>query len=92
MIFTDDPTKRLIMSEEFNFALDKESNISVCWGKDINATPEYDPISPQELIFKINSFNLSNYLKQFNFLANIKVKVGETEFKNISLCECVRLT
>ena len=83
MIFTDDPTKRLIMSEEFNFALDKESNVSVCWGKDINDTPEYDPISPQELIFKINSFNLSTYLKNFNFLANIKVKVGETEFKNI---------
>ena len=40
MIFTDDPTKRLIMSEEVNYALDKESNGSVGGGKDINYTPQ----------------------------------------------------
>lgn len=70
--------------DTFNFAFDKESSISACWGKDINETPAYDPIGPQELIFKIgNTFNLNEFLADFNFLANIKVKVDKTEFKNI---------
>lgn len=83
IIFTDDQYQRVLMGEEFNFALDKISNVSACWGKTINDTPEYDPVSPQELIFKISNFSLEKYLNNFNFLANIKIKKSKTEFENI---------
>lgn len=84
LLYTDDENQRLLMSEEFNFALDKNTGVSVCWGKTIEDTPVYDPVSPQELVFKINNeFSLKTYLKQFNFLGNIKIKKSKTEFKNI---------
>ena len=84
VVFTDDANQRMVMGDTFNFALDKESGISMCWGANLNETPEYDPISPQEIIMKIDkSFNLSTMLEDFNFLANIKVKVDQTEFKQI---------
>lgn len=84
LIFTDDKNQRSLMSEEFNFTLDKNSGVSACWGKTMNDTPFYDPISPQELVFKINNdFCLEDYLNQFNFLANIKIKNTKTEFKKI---------
>ena len=70
--------------DSFNFALDKETGVSACWGKDVNESPKYDPISPQEIIFKIgNTFNLQEYLEDFNFLGNIKIKIDKTEFKSI---------
>ncbi len=84
MIFTDDDKSRLVISDTFNFALDKETGISACWGKTMNDSPDYDPITPEELIFKIDkNFDLSKYLKMFNFLANIKEKIDKTEFKDI---------
>lgn len=85
LIFTDDEHARMLMSDNFNFALDKDSGVSACWGKTINDSPEYDPVGPQELIFKIDEkFNLETYLTQFIFLANIKVKKDKTEFESIN--------
>lgn len=85
IIFTDDENQRMVMGDTFNFALDKESGISACWGETINDSPEYDPISPQELIFKIDeTFDLNKFLSNFNFLANIKIKKDKTEFENIT--------
>jgi hypothetical protein len=85
IIFTDDENQRMVMGDTFNFALDKESGISACWGETINDSPEYDPISPQELIFKIDEiFDLNKFLSNFNFLANIKIKKNKTEFENIT--------
>lgn len=83
IIFTNDENSKMLLSEDFNFALDKNTGVSACWGKTINDSPEYDPISPQELVFKIDQiFQLNNYLKQFIFLGNIKEQKSNTEFIN----------
>lgn len=85
LMYADDNDKRIIQSDEFNFALDKETGISVCWGKDINDSPEYDPVSPQEIIFKLEqNFNLEQHIKNFNFIANVKKRISETEFEHIT--------
>ena len=84
MVFTNDEHSKMFLSDNFNFALDKDSGISACWGKTVNDSPEYDPISPQELIFKIsNKFDLNEYIKQFIFLGNIKEQKDKTEFANL---------
>jgi len=84
MVFTDDENSKMLLSNNFNFALDKNSGVSACWGKTVNDSPEYDPISPQELVFKIsNSFDLNNYVKQFIFLGNIKEQKDKTEFVSL---------
>ena len=74
-VFTDNEIQRSLLSKNFNFVLDKETGVSLCWGKDINDSPEYDPAFPQEISFKIDkSFNLNQMLKDFNFLANVKIR------------------
>ena len=71
IIFTDDENQRMVMGDTFNFALDKESGISACWGETINDSPEYDPISPQELIFKIDeTFDLNKFLDELYRITN----------------------
>ena len=75
VLFTDNELSRSLLSDSFNFVLDKESGVSLCWGKNINESPEYDPTFPQQIAFKIDStFNLNKMLQTFNFLANIKIK------------------
>jgi hypothetical protein len=84
LVFTDNEAQRSVTSDIFNFILDKDSGISICWGEDINDTPEYDPITPQELVFKLNkNFDLKEMLNQFNFLGNIRIKNSDTEFQII---------
>lgn len=84
MIFTNNENSKMLLSDNFNFALDKDTSVSACWGKTVNDSPEYDPISPQELVFKISdNFNLNEYLEQFIFLGNIKKQKSQTEFENI---------
>lgn len=84
MVFTNNEHSKMLLSNNFNFALDKDTGVSACWGKTVNDSPEYDPISPQELIFKIsNKFDLTKYLEQFIFLGNIKEQKSETEFVNV---------
>lgn len=84
MVFTDDENSKMLLSDSFNFALDKNTGVSACWGKTINDSPEYDPISPQELIFKIdNNFNLHQFLTNFTFLGNIKQQKSKTEFISV---------
>lgn len=84
IIFTDDKNHRMTLGSAFNFVLDKESGVSVCWGETMNESPDYDPISPQEIIFKIDeNFDLTKFLTDFNFLANIRIKKNEREFVSI---------
>ena len=77
IIFTDDENQRMVMGDTFNFALDKESGISACWGETINDSPEYDPISPQELIFKIDEiFDLNKFiLSAFNTTNTLDIDI-----------------
>ena len=77
-VFTDNEIQRSLLSKNFNFVLDKETGVSLCWGKDINDSPEYDPAFPQQISFKLDdTFNLNQMLKDFNFLANVKIKRTE---------------
>lgn len=83
-IFIDNAEQRMLSSANFNFALDKSSGISACWGKDINDSPEYDPYSPEEISLVIDeNFELEKYLKIFNFFANVHKKISDTEFEVI---------
>lgn len=74
LTYNDNDEIRLFASEQFNWYLQKNTGVSCSWGTDIKETPQYDPIGPQEILWKITSFNLKDYLIKFNFLANIKKK------------------
>ena len=84
-LFTDNEIHRSLLSENFNFVLDKETGVSLCWGKDMNDSPEYDPAFPQQISLKLDSsFNLNQMLKDFNFLANVKIKeTNEVDGKKV---------
>ena len=73
--YNDTDEIRLSASENFNWYLQKKTGVSCTWGKNIKETPEYDPIGPQQIIWKIINFNLYEFIKKFNFLANIHKKV-----------------
>lgn len=47
LVFVNNPNYRVVSSKDFNFVLDKETGVSICWGKDENDSPEYDPMTPQ---------------------------------------------
>lgn len=73
--YNDTPQARIFSSENFNWCLDKEMGIAATWGKQIKETPNYDPLGPQQIVWKIDTnFNLLDYIKYFNFLANIRYK------------------
>lgn len=54
LIYKEDHEARCFMSENFNFIYSKIDNSSCTWGKTKEETPEYNPISPESIIFKIN--------------------------------------
>lgn len=69
---------RAINSPDFNFALDKETGVSICWGRTENEEPIYDPISPQELIFEINDkTSIYDIINNFNIITDVRYKKNE---------------
>lgn len=82
-IYVNNEKHRLFASENFNFVFDKETGVSVCWGQTINDSPEWDPVSPQELVFSMNNFNVTEFIKQVNYLANVKEQIDKTEFIDV---------
>lgn len=75
--YNDNQQIRLFASENFNWYLQKGTGVSCTWGKDIKQTPMYDPLGPQQLLWKITSFSLNKYIKIFNYLANIRKKQND---------------
>jgi hypothetical protein len=82
--YTDNADTRIVsVGENFNFALDKQTGVSICWGKDVNETPDFDPLGTQEINYVMDNFNYSDFIKHINLLASIKIKKSETEFVSI---------
>lgn len=84
LIFVDNTSHRAITSKDFNFVLDKESGVSICWGETENDSPEYDPMTPQQLVISMSNFQLNTFIKNFNYLANVKNKIEKTKFLQIT--------
>ena len=86
--YNDTPQLRLFASQNFNWCLDKEAGITATWGKTPKQTPQYDPISPQEIVWKIQNFKLKKFIEYFNFLANIRLRKDNTilPVENINDC------
>lgn len=83
--YIDNEIIRSISTPTFNFTLDKESKVSVCWGKDVNDDPLYDPISPQELTFLINSnTTLESLITNINILANVQQELELNHLQKIT--------
>ena len=74
LIYNDTPQVRLFSSETYNWCLDKSTGISCCWGKTAKETPQYDPLGPQEIVWKIKNFDIQKYIEYFDFITNIKIK------------------
>lgn len=79
LIFNDTNEIRGFASDNFNWILDKESCIACCWGKTAKENPEFDPIGPEEIVWKITDFNLNTYTNYFNFITNIHIKENEEQ-------------
>ena len=78
LTYNDTNEIRLFASEKFNWYLQKKTGVSCTWGESIKETPQYDPIGPQEILWKItNNFNLQQFIQKFNFIANIKKKEND---------------
>lgn len=84
LVFVNNAGYRAVSSKEFNFVLDKESGVSICWGKDENDSPEYDPMTPQQLVLSMNNFELDKFISKFNYLANIKYQISNNEFRELT--------
>lgn len=84
LVFVNNPNHRVVSSKDFNFVLDKETGVSICWGKDENDSPEYDPMTPQQLVLSMTNFQLSKFISKFNYLANIKYQISKNEFRELT--------
>ena len=75
LIFNEDAQRRSFMSADFNFLLDKESGVSMSWGKTTKDNPEYDPLSPEKFIIRFtNETKYDNVQKALNILCNLRNK------------------
>ena len=72
LIFNDGEKFRSFQSEDFNFILDKNSGMSICYGESPSQTPTYDPLSPEIIDIKIDKkFVFDDEIKNINKLFNI---------------------
>ena len=100
LIYNDTPQVRLFSSETYNWCLDKSTGISCCWGKTAKETPQYDPLGPQEIVWKIKNFDLQKYIEYFKayhksnkkFVNKLEVKLKEifagSNIKDIKINGC----
>ena len=92
LIYTDDENVRKFSTKEFNFALDKKSRMSFCYGRYVNETPTYDPLSPEIIdIFLDKDFNFEKNKIILNKIFNIQYSEKENKFLMISTISSVNL-
>lgn len=81
LVYKEDDEVRCFISENFNFVYSKIDNTSCSWGKTKDETPEYNPISPETLYFKID--------KNFMFNRDLILKLISMEYKNDECISCI---
>jgi len=92
LIYTDDENVRKFSTKEFNFALDKKSRMSFCYGRYVNETPTYDPLSPEIIdVFLDKDFNFEKNKIILNKIFNIQYSEKENKFLMISTISSVNL-
>lgn len=88
--FVDNKDVRYISSSMFNWCLDKGLSIAATWGKTEKETPLYDPIGPQELVWKItDKFDLYKFIEYFNFLANVRQRKDDQVLPVTDITDCL---
>ena len=75
LIFNDGEKFRSFQSEDFNFILDKNSGISICYGESQTQTPTYDPLSPE--IIDINFKSYKNETLYYTSRTQLDKESGE---------------
>lgn len=81
LIYKEDDEARCFISENFNFIYSKIDNTSCSWGKSKDETPNYNPISPETIIMKIDD--------NFLFYRDEILKLISMEYKNSECVSCV---
>jgi hypothetical protein len=81
LVYKEDDEAKCFISENFNFIYSKINHSACSWGRTKEETPQYNPISPESIIFKIN--------ENFTFIREQILKLISLKPENDECVSCI---